>query len=136
MELTNDFTVAAPVLTGTPGKWIITGGQFGVYPPMPVGETARFYYISNLVVAPDTGANKTAFTADSDTFRLSEKLLRLGIVWRWRANKRQEYSEDMQNFEIAVAEEIGKDKGTRILTVGQRRTPADIDYAYPGTIRP
>ena len=116
--------------SGTPGDWIIFGGQFQVTPAMPVGETARFYYISNLIVGA-TPANKTSFTADSDTFRLSEKLLRLGVVWRWRSNKRMEYAEDLSNFEIAISEEIGKDRGSKILTVGQRRSPWNVTNAYP-----
>lgn len=122
-------------INATPGVWIILGGQFRVFPAMPVGETARFYYVSNLIVAPNSGANKAAFTLDSDTFRLSEKLLRLGVVWRWRSHKRMEYAEDMANFETALAEEIGKDKGSRILTVGTRRG-RDAEMAYPGTITP
>lgn len=122
-------------LTGTPGNWIIYGDQFRIFPAMSASETARFYYISNLVVAPASGSNKATFTADADTFRLSEKLLRLGIVWRWRANKRMEYSEDLSNFEIALGEEGGKDKGSKILTVGRVRTPEAV-MAYPGTITP
>lgn len=119
-------------ITGTPGKWIILGGQFQVFPAMPVGETARFYYISKTIVS---GA-KTAFSADADTFLLSEKVLRLGIVWRWLSERRMEYAEAMSNFEIALAEEIGKDKGSRLLKIGKTRVPADVQFAYPGTITP
>lgn len=120
-------------ITGTPGKWIILGGQFQVFPAMPVGETARFYYISNKTIASGT---KASFTVDADTFFLNEKLLRLGIIWRWRSNKRMEYAEDMSNFEIAMAETYGGDKGSKILRVGRIRTPANVDIAYPGTITP
>lgn len=116
--------------SGSPGTWVIFGGQFRVYPAMATGETARFYYISNVIV---TGS-KTAFSADSDSFLLSEKLLRLGVVWRWRSNKRMEYAEDLKNFEIALSEETGKDKGSKILKIGRRRTPSDVTIAYPGTI--
>lgn len=125
-------------ITGTPGKYIILGGQFQIFPAMPVGETARFYYISNLTISASgsTTLTKTAFTADSDGFFIDEKLLRLGIVWRWRANKRMEYAEDLSNFEIAMAEEYGSDKGSKILHVGRVRVPASVDIAYPGTITP
>jgi hypothetical protein len=121
-------------ITGTPGIWIILGGQMQIFPAMAVGETARFYYISNLVIAPNTGDNKATFTLDSDTLRLPEEMLRLGIVWRWRANKRMEYAEDLENFETSMAQIYGPDKGSSILTVGRRRLPASVDIAYPGTI--
>lgn len=120
-------------IVGTPGKWIILSGQFQVFPAMPVGETARFYYISNKIIA---GKTKPTFTADSDSLFVDERLLRLGIVWRWRSNKRMEYSEDMSNFEIAMAEEYGVDKGSKILVVGRQRIPGGHDIAYPGSITP
>jgi hypothetical protein len=122
-------------ITGTPGTWIILGGRFQVFPAMPVGETARFYYISNKYVQGST-ATQSSFTADADTFLLSEKLLRLGIVWRWLSDRKMEYAEALTNFEIALAEEVGKDKGSRILTVGRQRAPGEFDMAYPGTIVP
>jgi len=124
-------------ITGTPGKWIILGGQFQVFPAMPVGETARFYYISNKIIgASATALTKTSFTDDTDVLFLNEKLLRLGIIWRWRADRRMEYAEDLTNFEIAMAEEYGGDKGSRNLTVGRVRVPGSVDTAYPGTITP
>lgn len=123
-------------ITGTPGKWIILGGQFQVFPAMAVGENARFYYISNKICGPGTTLTKTSFTDDSDVLFINEKLLRLGIIWRWRANKRMEYAEDMNNFEIAMAEVYGGDKGSKILTVGRQRIPGGHDIAYPGTITP
>jgi hypothetical protein len=119
-------------ISGTPGNWTILGGKFQIFPAMSAAETARFYYISKNVVS----GNKSAFTADTDTFLLSERLLALGIVWRWRSMKRQEYAEDLQNFEIALSEEIGADKGARALTVGRQRIGADVDFAYPGVIVP
>jgi hypothetical protein len=121
-------------IIGAPGDWIMLGGQLQVSPAMPVGETARFYYISSALVAPATGTNKATFTLDTDTFRLSERLLRLGIVWRWRADKRMEYAEDLQNYEIALSEEIAKDRGSKILTVGRARMPGTV--AYPASLGP
>jgi hypothetical protein len=104
-------------ISGTPGVWILLGGKLQIFPPMPVGETARHYYISNKIVAAADGAagSKTAFTLDADAFVLSERLLKLALIWRWRSLKRMEYSEDMTNYEIALAEEVAKDKGQRIL---------------------
>lgn len=118
-------------LSGTPGSCIILGGKLEFFPVLPVGETARFYYISNKIV----GGTKTAFTADADTFQLSERLLTLGLIWRWRAQKRMEYAEDMANYEKALAEEIARDRGPRVLTVGRRRTKAE-SIAYPGVLGP
>ncbi len=110
-----------------PGYWIVLGGELQINPAPATGVVHSFYYISKNVV---TGG-QTAFDADSDTFVLPERLLKLSIIWRWRASKRMEYAEDMQNFEIALSKAVTKDKGSRILVVGQQRTPYNLTYAYP-----
>lgn len=40
---------------GAPGAWIILSGRMQIFPPMPVGEEASFYYISNNRVADSAG---------------------------------------------------------------------------------
>jgi hypothetical protein len=120
-------------ISGTPGNWIILAGQFQVFPVMPIGETARFYYLSNKIVA---GGTKTAFALDADTFDLSERLLTLGLIWRWRSQKRMEYAEDLANYELALSQEIAKDKGSNILTVGRQRVREGSTIAFPGVITP
>ncbi len=113
--------------TTVPGYWIILGGEMQINPAPATGVIHSYYYISKNVV---TGG-KTAFDADTDTFVLPERLLTLSIIWRWRASKRMEYAEDMANFQIALSEEIASDKGSRILVVGQQRTPYNLSVAYP-----
>lgn len=119
-------------IRSTPGNWVILEGLFQIYPAMPSGETATFYYITKNIVTPASGSNKPLFTADTDTFRLSERLLSLSIVWRWRAQKRIDFTAELRNYEIALSEEVGTDKGSRILTIGQVRVPGDM--AYPGVL--
>lgn len=118
--------------TPTPGYWIVLGGQLQVMPAPGSGVVHSYYYISRNVVS----GNQAAFTADGDTFVLPERLLTLSIIWRWRASKRLEYAEDMQNFEIAFGEETATDKGSRILVAGQQRMPYNVRTAYPGPLGP
>lgn len=115
---------------GVYGTWLLLGGTMQVLPALPVGEVVKFYYISNRIVSGD----KTAFEADDDEFVLDETLLTLGIIWRWRAQKRLEYSEDLRNYEIAFAELSGADRGPRVLTLGTQRMPTNVDAAYPRSI--
>lgn len=115
-------------IVGAPGYWIIVGGQLQILPAMGASDTARYYYVSNNIA---TG--KTAFSSDSDVFLLSERLLSLAIIWRWRASKGLEYAEHMKNFELAFSEEAGRDKGARILTVGRTRR-GDGEISSVGSI--
>ncbi len=116
--------------------WIKIGGQINIKPAMATASTAKYYYISNLIVAPNAGSNKVAFTADDDTFRLDEELLKLGMIWQWRANKGRPYAEDMSNYEDKLSKLIVKDKGARKLIVGRRRMPKGGRTAYPQSINP
>lgn len=118
--------------SGVPGRWIVLGGALQVNPAPTTGVNYSYYYITRNVVS----GSKVAFTADTDTFVLPERLLTLSVIWRWRAQKRMEYSEDLKNFEIALSEEVTADKGTRILTVGRQRGPYDLRNAYPGPLGP
>lgn len=125
------------LLVGSPGNWVILNNSVQIFPPMPVSDTARFYYISNLYALSATGTGQTSFQADTDTFALDERLLRLGIVWRWRANKRMEYAEDLKNYEIAKSAAMGKDKGNQIIVVGRQRVGSgNVGIAYPGMLGP
>jgi hypothetical protein len=119
-------------VVGYPGYWIINLGNVEILPALATGEEVKFYYITNQIVS----GNKTGFTTDADTFVLSERLLTLGLIWRWRAQKRLEYSEDLRNYELAFQEEAGRDKGSRVISVGRARVPVGVDVAYPGQITP
>lgn len=114
-------------------EWMLLSGQIHIFPAMGASDSAKFYYITNLIVDPVTGANKTAFTIDTDVFLLPERLLTLSLIYRWRHIKGYDYVEDMQNFEIALAQAIARDKGSRILAIGEPRMPAG-DPVFPGTI--
>ncbi len=116
--------------------WTIYGGQMHVKPALSTGVTAKYFYQSNLMVSPSSGANKDAFSADNDTFRLSEELLKLGMIWQWRANKGLSYAEDMVNYEQLLARLVARDKGSRMLRIGRVRLPSDVTVAYPQAITP
>jgi hypothetical protein len=118
--------------TTVPGRWIVLGGALQVAPAPGNGIVHSYYYISKNVVS----GSKPTFTADTDTFVLPERLLTLSIIWRWRASKRLEYAEDMQNFNIAFGEETATDKGSRVLVAGKQRVPYNVKAAYPGPLGP
>lgn len=120
------------------GQWIIYGNQVHIRPALANADTAKYYYITNLIVDPASGSNKVAFTLDDDVFLLDEEVLGLGIIWRWKAAKGLPYAEEMRDYEIALAEAVARDKGSKILTVGVQRSRGgvDADLAWPGTLGP
>lgn len=119
-----------------PGYWIILGNTLQILPVLAAAENAKFYYVTNQWAATSTGTPKASFTLDTDEFRLPSRLLRLGLMWRWRARKGLEYAEDLENYEKALAHEIVKDRGVGTLAVGRARISDEITVAYPGVIVP
>jgi hypothetical protein len=120
------------VFAGVPGWWLVQAGKLNIYPAPALGVSVEYYYIKkNIVTAVDASA-KATFTADDDTFVLPERLLTLACIWRWKSQKGLEYSEHMQNYELALSQEISNDKGPRILAEGKRKIPAPL--AYPGVL--
>ncbi|RUX96149.1 MULTISPECIES: hypothetical protein [unclassified Mesorhizobium] len=118
------------------GAWTMIGEQILIKPPVANLTTAQFYYITNLIIKDNAGAPKAAFTADDDVYRLDERVLKLGMIWQWKANKGQAYSEDMATYEDALSVSAGADKGSNIIVIGQGRQPVDADFAFPGVITP
>ena len=116
------------------GVWTKIGGQIGIKPAMTATETAKYYYISDLIIDPVSGSNKQTFTLDDDAFRLNERVLKLGMIWQWRANKGLPYAEDLENYETALGEMISEDKGATILHVGRTRTRRGVRISYPQAI--
>lgn len=117
------------------GTWILLGGQMKFRPELATGENATWYYVSNKAVAPVSGGNKARFTADTDTFRLGDRLLELHLIWEWRQRKGLPYAEDMRTAEIALAQAISDDKGARIVVQSSRRNVRGKP-SYPWSIVP
>jgi len=124
------------LLVGSPGNAVQLNNAIQIFPAMPASDTARFFYISSSYALSAAGASQATFQADSDTFALDERLLRLGIIWRWRSDKRLEYAEDLKNYEIAKASAQAKDKGNQAIVVGRQRVSHGAAIAYPAMLGP
>src|SRR5215207_92000 len=122
--------------TATPGVWIMLGGELQVLPAPGASDTLKYYYLSNLLWTASGGtvASKTEADSDGDTCALPERLITLGVVWRWKQQKGKEYAEDLRSFEIAFGEETGRDRAPRIIAIGAPRSSSGAALAYPGTI--
>lgn len=115
----------------TPGWWIILEGQMHFAPAPSDGNQAKFAYISKNIGRDATLAPIAAFTSDDDTFVLSERLLTLGLIWRWKAQKGIEYAEDLANFEKALSENAGRDKGATVIRKGAPYRSLNTRTAWP-----
>lgn len=116
-----------------PGGWIILGGELRFHPAPQ--SNAQFPYVSTQWARSESGDPKSVFDRDDDTFLLSERLLTLGLIWRWKAQKGLEYAEDMATYEQILAQEMARDRGSYVLRSPRGgRIGARVAYsgrAYP-----
>ncbi len=115
-----------------PGWWMLFGDQFQFAPPPASGAKAMFPYISNLIAIGDAGPQKE-FSADSDQFVIDERLLTLGLIWKWRELKGIPRPGDQENFEKAFSEAATRDKGSRVIRKGSPKF-GNVPIAWPWTI--
>lgn len=118
------------------GMWTMFGGQIHISPAPAVGEEVKFFHMSKHWAKDDQDSLKDGFAQDADLFRLSESLLELCMIWKWRAQKGLPYAQDQDNYEDAKEKLIVADKGSRILGVGRSRRVRGVTTAYPVSIVP
>ncbi|MBZ9926781.1 hypothetical protein [Mesorhizobium sp. BR1-1-4] len=117
------------------GYWIIFADQFHQSPVMAVAETVKFFYVSNQIIAASNGSLKPAFTEDADTFRLSERLLKMAIIYRWKQNKGLAYQQAQDDFETLKLSLIDKDAGSKPVVSGiPPLSWRGRKSAWPGTV--
>lgn len=115
------------------GVWTILGGAVQVMPAPSASESLYYYYISSNMVETAAAEYQASFTADSDIFRLDDRVLELGIIYEWRSRKGLDYKDELADYQEALGKAISDDKGARILTQRSRQR-IDASIAYPWTI--
>lgn len=120
-------------LTHSQGEWTMVGNQVLIYPIMGAGVTAYYPYMHRNCIRLAAGGLGETFVNDEDVYALDERILKLGMIWQWKANKGAAYAEDMGTFGDAVAKFMGSDKPAPIL-IGRLSKSATINQSYPYTL--
>lgn len=93
-------------------------GQFLLTPTPPADETIAYEYISDAWAKSAAGEDQTAFQADDDETYLDERLIRLGVKWRFLQAKGLDYAEAMQTYEQQKELAQARDAGAPAIGVG------------------
>lgn len=72
-------------VTGPWNQFRIRGGNLLFIPAPSAGDTCAFEWVSKNFCQSSGGTGQSAWTADTDTGLLSEDLMKLGLIWRWKA---------------------------------------------------
>jgi hypothetical protein len=101
---------------------------------VPLTRTAMVYLDKNCINLASGGVGDT-FINDGDSFRLNERLLKLGMIWQWKALKGSPYAEDLGTYNDALDRVAGADKPASIM-VGRLPISAAARVGYPFPIDP
>ncbi len=126
---------ALPV-TPTRPVWRLVGGVIEIWPALAIGEIVNGEYRStNPIVSGDGLTRKPRWTSDSDYALFPEVILRLGLIWRWKASKGLDYGEDFKTYQLERDKKAGHEAGGRIVRmtntfdIGENQWPGIISVA-------
>jgi hypothetical protein len=106
------------------GEWTIIGDDMLIFPilqaavvthPASPAQQVTFAYLNKNCIRLAGGGYGDQFTNDGDVFRIDERLLKLGMVWQWKANKGSPYAEDMGTYSDALVNIAGADTPAPII---------------------
>lgn len=130
----NTFLSMKYLTFGTnPGLWTMFDNKIHFIPAPQDQNNATFPYISLNYAIDESGQTKKEFTADADEFviRGGERLLTLGLIWRWRENKKLDYTGDQENFELALNQLAARDKGSNVYRQYSASNFRGVARSYP-----
>ncbi|HWU63572.1 MAG TPA: hypothetical protein VN112_16255 [Ensifer sp.] len=119
-----------------PQIWRMIGDKLAVYMPTD-GETIRYEYISRNWVSVSGGTTYAATWAnDDDVSRIAERILELGVIWRWKRAKGFDYSQEFQTYQDQRSSEIGSDRARMPFSLSVPMRGEVPDNFWPGVIVP
>lgn len=114
------------------GEWTLLGSDMLIFPAIAVGQSVTFAYLDKNCVKLNGGGYGDLFMNDADEFRIPERVLKLGMIWQWKANKGSPYAEDMGTYSDALVNIAGSDKPAPIIIDRQPiSATAGVSYPWP-----
>jgi hypothetical protein len=103
------------------------------FPVLGVGEIITYVFEKGGWIANSMGSaySPPLWQADSDISLISERLIRLGAVWRWKRRKGFDYSEEMNDYEGALDRLGGQEDTSPPIGMSDDIGPIDT---WPGII--
>lgn len=125
---------AAGITAGSPGWWRLIGNALYITPAPTAGQTLAIPYQSINWCESSSGTDQSRWQADTDTARIPERLITLGIVWRWKKSRGLDYAEDLATYEREVERACSRDRGPNILRLRRGRIDDIPPPSWPGSI--
>jgi hypothetical protein len=95
----------------------LRGADLLITPVPPAGQTVAYEYVSRNWCRSALGAGQSAWAADMDAGILDERLMALGIIWRWRKAKGLAYGEAFDAYEMEAEKAAARAGGAPVLSL-------------------
>ena len=106
----------AMAINGPFNSFRIINDAIYFYPNPVAGQTCAFEYQTKNWITTSLSTTSSAWTNDADVPKIDDQLITLGTIWRWKAQKGLDYSEDFSKYERRVADAMGRDAGKQTLS--------------------
>ena len=120
--------------TTVTGQWGLRDGLFYARPALALGDGVVGLYITRNKVRSAEGATKETFTADTDTFVLPERVLKLGMIWQWKENKGLPFDVAFGNYQEALGRAAAHEGTRGIIEFGGKRYFDHVKPAWPWVV--
>ncbi len=114
-------------VTGPFPEFRIRNKNLYFLPAPTAGQTIGLEYVSRYWCESSGGTDQERWAADTDTGILSEDLLTIDLIWRFKAAKGFDYAEDMRQAEIAINNAMARSGARRKMNLaGNMRLHSDM----------
>lgn len=117
----------AMFMQGPWNQYRIINDEIHFVPVPAAGEACFFEYTTSYWCESSGGTPQASYQADTDVALLDENILILGLIWRWKAAKGLDYTEDFNKYDKRVLNAMTQDASKPVLNMGEVKF--DI---YPG----
>lgn len=107
----------AATVTGPFPDFRIQNKKLYMLPVPTAGQTIGLEYVSRYFCETSGGVGQDKWAADTDVGRLSEDLLTLDLIWRFKQAKGFDYAEDFRQAEIAINNAMARSGGKQTLNM-------------------
>ena len=112
-------------LLGTAGayRYFRIGGYPGnhtisFFRPLGVGDSITIAYITDLWLADTNGNLLNSWTNEQDILLFDDRLVELGVRWRWLQQKGLPYDDYLAEYEAYLVREANDNRNVRKIVIG------------------
>lgn len=87
----------------------VRGGDILMSPTPTAGHTFAYEYVSTQWCESSGGTDQSVWTADTDVGLLDERLMKLGIIWRFKKQRGLAFDADYSLWDFAVHNALGQE---------------------------